>query len=58
MAMPGLIEWLILIGLALLVGGTFLANRSRRRQRESRGFEVKLSTGSSPVPREKENDHG
>jgi len=56
--MPGLIEWLILIGLALLVGGTFLANRSRRRQRESRGFEVKLSTGSSPVPREKENDHG
>lgn len=43
---------LIVVGLALVV----FANAMKRRA--LRGFEVKPTTGSSPVLRQKENDHG
>ena len=30
----------------------------RRREREKRGFEVKLNAGDEPAVKQKENDHG
>lgn len=46
MAMPGPFEWLILIGVALVVAGSVWQSRVGRRQRQARGFEVKPSAGS------------
>ena len=49
---------LLLIPLAILYVIGILAIRSYRNQSRVRGFEVKLTTGETPVLREKENDHG
>jgi len=48
-----------IIGAAVLLVVTLLAVKLMYRdRRERRGFEVKSSTGQTPVIREKENDHG
>jgi hypothetical protein len=59
MAMPNLAEWLILLGIGFAITGTIHQYRTRRHRKQlRRGFEVKQTTGETPVMRQKENDHG
>jgi hypothetical protein len=53
--------WVVLTVASVAVGGAMLWIAFavvNKRERERHGFEVKQNTGGSPVPREKENDHG
>ena len=62
MGMPGPFEWLVLIGIALLVGGTLRQRQVRRRESQVRGFEVKptadVAQPASPALRERDDHHG
>ena len=46
------------VALFLLVVGLLVWQATQARRKESPGFEVKPTTGETPVLREKENDHG
>ena len=49
---------LLLFWIAVVLVPLIIVRIRRRRKQRSRGFEVKLNTGETPVLREKENDHG
>ena len=64
-ALVGIVVLIVVLGgpVVLMVLLVYHGEKSRRAERDAsrfcrRGFEVKQDTGTTPVLREKENDHG